>query len=168
LPLPSSYVERKQKKKNNNCTHSRLTHFLFLLENTQMYDGMQGAAGGVLRGAGKQGLGALVNLISFYVFGLPIAYLLTVVAHWGLRGTWIGLGVAEFSIMVGYLIITARMNWQDVACKAQKRAQNYSSILEEKSEDVEELSTITTSLIIEGDEEETKEGEAKDGEKESK
>jgi len=76
-----------------------------------IFDATQGAAGGVLRGAGKQMFGAIVNLLAFYVVGLPVAFTSILVLHWGLRGTWLGLGLAEFGIATGYSIVILKTDW---------------------------------------------------------
>lgn len=50
---------------------------------------------GVLRGCGRQVLGACINFVSFYIFGLPIGISLALAAKMGTVGMWIGLGVAS-------------------------------------------------------------------------
>ncbi|PSC75850.1 MATE efflux family [Micractinium conductrix] len=54
-------------------------------------DGMNATIGGVLRAAGRQALGAALNLGSYWGVGLPTAYLLAVKAGLELRGLWGGL-----------------------------------------------------------------------------
>lgn len=56
-------------------------------------DGLNATVGGVLRGAGRQELGALLNLASYWGLGLPAAYLLSNKAGWGLQGLWAGLSL---------------------------------------------------------------------------
>lgn len=46
----------------------------------------QGVAAGVLRGAGKQLIGALCNLVGLYVIGFPIGLSLMFAAHMGIVG----------------------------------------------------------------------------------
>ena len=46
-------------------------------------DGFQGVGSGVLRGAGKQLIGAIANVIAFYALGLPIAWILCFNAGFG-------------------------------------------------------------------------------------
>lgn len=47
----------------------------------------QGVTGGVLRGAGKQLIGALCNLVGFYFIGVPIGVSLMFAAGMGVVGT---------------------------------------------------------------------------------
>lgn len=46
----------------------------------------QGVTGGVVRGAGKQLIGALCNLVGFYIIGLPIGVALMFAANMGIVG----------------------------------------------------------------------------------
>jgi len=51
-------------------------------------DGLSGAMSGVLRGAGKPGLGAYINIAAYYVIGLPVGLFVTFAGpKWGLNGT---------------------------------------------------------------------------------
>lgn len=47
---------------------------------------VQGVTSGIFRGAGKQRIGAIFNLVGYYVFGLPIAVSLMFVAKLGIVG----------------------------------------------------------------------------------
>ena len=51
---------------------------------------------GILRGSGRQMLGAGINVLSYYVFGLPIGISLALAADMGALGMWIGLSIANF------------------------------------------------------------------------
>ena len=53
---------------------------------------MQGVASGVLRGAGKQLVGAVANVISFYVIGIPLAWLFCFTFSLGVNGLLLGVG----------------------------------------------------------------------------
>jgi MATE family multidrug resistance protein len=58
----------------------------------QLNDALGAVGAGVLRGAGRQSIGAMVNLCGYYVFGLPLGALFAFYFHWGLLGLWIGMG----------------------------------------------------------------------------
>eukprot|EP00602_Paraphysomonas_sp_CaronLab_P011140 CAMPEP_0185041372 /NCGR_PEP_ID=MMETSP1103-20130426/40589_1 /TAXON_ID=36769 /ORGANISM="Paraphysomonas bandaiensis, Strain Caron Lab Isolate" /LENGTH=144 /DNA_ID=CAMNT_0027581075 /DNA_START=796 /DNA_END=1227 /DNA_ORIENTATION=- len=47
---------------------------LFLLAYSASMDCMQGVSSGILRGAGKQNIGAFTNLVAFYIIGVPGAW----------------------------------------------------------------------------------------------
>jgi MATE family multidrug resistance protein len=41
----------------------------------QIFDHTQGVLGGILRGAGLQSFGAIVNVVGYYVVGAPVLYI---------------------------------------------------------------------------------------------
>lgn len=56
-----------------------------------LVDGLQGVSSGILRGAGKQHIGAITNVIAFYGIGLPCAWLLCFELDFGVHGLMIGI-----------------------------------------------------------------------------
>ena len=52
---------------------------------------------GVLRGCGRQVLGACVNIVSFYILALPVGISLALAAKMGTLGMWIGLAIASIT-----------------------------------------------------------------------
>lgn len=56
-----------------------------------LIDGLQGVCSGVLRGAGKQFVGAVANLIAFYAIGLPMAWFFCFTLHLGVNGLMLGI-----------------------------------------------------------------------------
>ena len=44
-----------------------------------------------MRGAGRQLLASILNLLTYWVLGLPLAILLGVVLHYGIEGLWVAL-----------------------------------------------------------------------------
>lgn len=63
-------------------------------------DGCNAVASGVLRGTGKQNVGAVTNVISYYCFGLPLAWLLCFNANWGVAGLMMGLSLGTLTQVV--------------------------------------------------------------------
>ena len=59
-------------------------------------DGIQGIASGILRGVGRQNIGAWVNIILYYSVGLPVAYALCFYTSFQVRGLMIGIAFAVF------------------------------------------------------------------------
>ena len=74
---------------------------LFHLTWYEVADGLAGSCGGVLRGQGRQHLGALFNLVAYYVLALPLGITLAFhpKVHLGLEGLWIG----EFGFQRAYV-----------------------------------------------------------------
>jgi MATE family multidrug resistance protein len=66
-------------------------HLFLLAALFQISDGLQIAAAGALRGLHDTTVPMLVNAVSYWVIGLPAAWLLGVVAGHGPTGMWAGL-----------------------------------------------------------------------------
>ena len=60
-----------------------------------LYHSLQVVLTGILRGCGHQHIGAIGNLVAFYLIGLPLGICLALVVHMGALGMWIGLLVAS-------------------------------------------------------------------------
>lgn len=60
-------------------------------------DGAQAVSSGVLRGAGKQDLGAAVNIGAYYLLALPIAWYLCFIRGYEVLGLMIGVCVGVFT-----------------------------------------------------------------------
>uniref|UniRef100_A0A8I3P394 Multidrug and toxin extrusion protein n=1 Tax=Canis lupus familiaris TaxID=9615 RepID=A0A8I3P394_CANLF len=87
-----------------------------------LFDALAGTCGGVLRGTGKQKIGAILNAIGYYVFGFPIGVSLMFAAKLGIIGLWSGLIVCVFFQALFYLVLIWKTNWERVAEQAQVRA----------------------------------------------
>ncbi|XP_041850806.1 multidrug and toxin extrusion protein 1 isoform X2 [Melanotaenia boesemani] len=87
-----------------------------------LLDAISAASGGIIRGTGKQRVGAICYLFGFYGIGFPIGVPLMFAAKLGIIGLWIGL-VTCVSLQCTFLIFyLARMNWKMVTVEAQIRA----------------------------------------------
>jgi MATE family multidrug resistance protein len=77
-----------------------------LLSYYAFMDCFQGIASGVLKGAGKQVIGALVNLVAFYALALPMAYVFCFVFRLGVNGLLMGFcfGTTFQTIFLWYLL----------------------------------------------------------------
>ncbi|KZP13415.1 MATE efflux family protein [Athelia psychrophila] len=89
----------------------------------QIFDGVSAVTNGVLRARGKQFVGALLNLIAYYIIGIPFGVWLAFSAatRLELRGLWIGLTVSlVFTATWGvYLCVTA--DWEKEVRKVMQR-----------------------------------------------
>lgn len=64
---------------------------LFVAAAFQFFDGLQITATGALRGAGNTHAGLIVQIVGYWVIGLPIGYFLGFRQHYGAVGLWLGL-----------------------------------------------------------------------------
>jgi MATE family multidrug resistance protein len=73
----------------------------------QVFDGLQVVAAGVLRGAGDTRGPMLINLLGYWVLGLPLSVYLGFVADLGPRGLWWGL-VLGLAVVATSLLLRVR------------------------------------------------------------
>ncbi|EST07236.1 Multi antimicrobial extrusion protein [Kalmanozyma brasiliensis GHG001] len=97
-------------------------HILPLLAFFQVADGICGICGGVLRGTGRQAAGAGINMISYYIIGIPIGLVLTFTRiNLGLAGLWWGLTIALLFGSAGMFWLISITDWEWEVKKVQLR-----------------------------------------------
>ncbi len=81
----------------------------------QVFDGLQVVAGGILRGLGETRVAMMVNILGYWLLGLPVSYLLGFRAGMGPVGLWWGL-VVGLAVVATVLLVRVR-----VALKRRRR-----------------------------------------------
>ena len=74
----------------------------------QVFDGLQVVAGGILRGLGETRVAMLVNVLGYWLLGLPVSWLLGFWAGWGPIGLWWGL-VLGLAVVATVLLVRVRI-----------------------------------------------------------
>lgn len=74
----------------------------------QVFDGLQVVAGGILRGLGETRVAMLVNVLGYWLLGLPVSYLLGFRAGMGPVGLWWGL-VLGLGVVASVLLVRVRI-----------------------------------------------------------
>jgi len=94
--------------------------FIALFQTT---DGVAATAQSILRSLGLHTTGALINLTSYYIIGLPFGLWLcfTPKVHLGLVGLWIGLSVALVYASAISTILVWRANWTRAVERVRER-----------------------------------------------
>ncbi|XP_057700500.1 multidrug and toxin extrusion protein 1-like [Corythoichthys intestinalis] len=100
----------------------RASDVLIVFVFMHLSDAIAGVSGGVIRGVGKQKVGALCNLVGHYFIGFPIGVALTFAAKMGILGLWTGLTLCVFMQASFFLIYLYRLDWKKAAEEAQIRA----------------------------------------------
>ncbi|XP_071723992.1 protein DETOXIFICATION 35-like [Rutidosis leptorrhynchoides] len=96
-----------------------------LLGVTMVLNSVQPVISGAAIGAGWQGLVAYINLGCYYIFGLPLGYLLGYTAHLNVFGLWGGMiaGMALQTLLL--LIILYRTNWTKEVEQSSERMKKW-------------------------------------------
>ncbi|XP_063813228.1 multidrug and toxin extrusion protein 2-like [Pseudophryne corroboree] len=87
-----------------------------------LFESIACVSGGVLRGIGRQKIGAVVFAIGYYLLGLPVAASLMFAAKVGIKGLWSGMIICGMFLSAFFIIYLLKVNWNDVSNEAQKRA----------------------------------------------
>ncbi|KAJ3231756.1 hypothetical protein HDU81_003533 [Chytriomyces hyalinus] len=82
-------------------------------------------AGGILRGAGRPEIGAYLNLLGYYVFGIPVGLWMCFSVGLKLFGLWIGLTVALFAVAIVELVMIWRLDWNKEAQNSHERSHQH-------------------------------------------
>ncbi|XP_057857428.1 protein DETOXIFICATION 41 [Cryptomeria japonica] len=94
-----------------------------LLAISVFLNGAQPILSGVAIGCGWQKFVAYVNLISYYIVGLPAGIMLGFVAKSGAKGIWWGMIIGVGLQTLILIIFTARTNWNKEVEDAAKRVK---------------------------------------------
>ncbi|CAL4979163.1 unnamed protein product [Urochloa decumbens] len=78
-------------------------------------DSAQGVLSGVSRGCGWQHIGAMTNLVAFYLVGMPLAILFAFKLKFYTKGLWAGLICGLTCQACSLLVITVRTKWSELA-----------------------------------------------------
>uniref|UniRef100_A0A3Q7FEJ4 Protein DETOXIFICATION n=1 Tax=Solanum lycopersicum TaxID=4081 RepID=A0A3Q7FEJ4_SOLLC len=96
---------------NSKDLQQAVADLAWLLGITMLLNSVQPVISGVTIGGGWQGLVAYINLGSYYVFGIPLGYLLGYVADYGVVGLWAGMiaGLALQTLLLSFVLY--RIDW---------------------------------------------------------
>ncbi|KAL0383353.1 UNVERIFIED_CONTAM: protein DETOXIFICATION 24 [Sesamum calycinum] len=96
-----------------------------LLAFSMLFNSIYPVFSGVAVGAGLQATVAIVNVVCFYLIGLPIGLVLAYVTHLQVKGLWIGMlcGVIFETLVLSFLMW--RTNWDEEVLKASARLKRW-------------------------------------------
>ncbi|XP_029957238.1 multidrug and toxin extrusion protein 1-like [Salarias fasciatus] len=85
-------------------------------------EAIAGVTGAIVRGAGKQKVGAVCSFVGFYIVGLPVGVSLMFPVELGIVGFWIGLLISVSSQAAVYIAYLCKFSWKKATLEALERA----------------------------------------------
>ncbi|KAI3444235.1 hypothetical protein Pfo_000900 [Paulownia fortunei] len=97
----------------------------FLLAFSVLFNSIYPVFSGVAVGAGLQATVAVINIVCFYLIGLPVGIVLGYAAHLQVKGLWIGMlcGVITETLALSFMMW--RTNWDEEVLKASARLRKW-------------------------------------------
>jgi len=74
----------------------------------QLFDGTQVVGLGILRGMGDVNIPTVITFLAYWVFGLPVGYLLGITLNLGVKGIWYGL---TLGLMISAILLFFRFHF---------------------------------------------------------
>ncbi|KAL3621212.1 hypothetical protein CASFOL_036124 [Castilleja foliolosa] len=115
----------------------------YFLAATIFLNSIQPVLHGVAVGAGWQVSVAVINVVCYYVFGLPFGAFLGYKLDLGVKGIWLGMLAGCLLQTVVLILYVLRANWSKEALHAEERIRSYSTTVLTQN-DSEENGMITT------------------------
>lgn len=91
-------------------------------------DGINTVMASVLRGAGRQGIGASLNVIAYWIIGVPLAAALGFTYKLGVYGFWVGLLAASALQAIVQTVVISRFDWENEVKRAHKLVSSHSDM----------------------------------------
>eukprot|EP00123_Amoebidium_parasiticum_P011426 comp20707_c0_seq1/m.27002 comp20707_c0_seq1/g.27002 ORF comp20707_c0_seq1/g.27002 comp20707_c0_seq1/m.27002 type:complete len:522 (-) comp20707_c0_seq1:512-2077(-) len=86
-----------------------------------IFDGTQATASGILRGCGRQSVGAILNAVCYYGIGLPLGYYFGFKLDHKTRGLWEGMFIALIIVCSVMVYMTLNTDWEKQVRLAHER-----------------------------------------------
>lgn len=92
-----------------------------LLSMFEIFDCLGAIVSGILRGQGRQAVGAIVNIPSYYLVGIPVGLALTFTRDYGLFGIWLGMMLALFLVAAIEITLVLLTDWPKLVAETTAR-----------------------------------------------
>ncbi|XP_047330280.1 protein DETOXIFICATION 21-like [Impatiens glandulifera] len=96
-----------------------------LLACSILLNSVQPVLSGVAVGSGRQSIVAYVNIVCYYLVGIPVGVLLGYVYDMQVKGVWLGMLFGTLVQTIVLLIITSRTDWNKQVLIAQRRVNKW-------------------------------------------
>lgn len=110
---------------NSKDMQQAVTELAYLLGLTMILNSIQPVISGVAVGGGWQALVAYINLGSYYIFGLPLGYLLGYTAKLGVQGLWGGMIIGTALQTVLLMVVLYKTNWNKEVEQTSERMRKW-------------------------------------------
>ncbi|TRY57320.1 hypothetical protein DNTS_008902, partial [Danionella cerebrum] len=100
----------------------RLSDVMVLYSLYHIPDAISGVTCGIVRGTGKQPLGALCNIVAYYLIGLPVGASLMFGLEMGIVGLWTGILACALTQTILLNILVYKIDWNKATQEALIRA----------------------------------------------
>ncbi|XP_067279194.1 multidrug and toxin extrusion protein 1-like [Pseudorasbora parva] len=100
----------------------RVSQVMIMYGFVYIFDATSAITGGIVKGVGKQLLGALCNIVGYSFVGLPIGVSLMFTFNMGIIGLWIGFFGCVFLQSLFFIILIYKLDWEKATQEALIRA----------------------------------------------
>lgn len=97
----------------------------YLLGLTMVLNSVQPVISGVAVGAGWQALVAYINFGCYYIFGLPLGFVMGYIAKWGVMGVWLGMISGAILQTLLLLLVLYNTNWMKEVEQTTERMRKW-------------------------------------------
>lgn len=98
-----------------------ITNALAFVCLAEVTDGFQGVASGVVRGCGRQKLGAIINVVGYWLLMVPLGVAFAFEAGMGVPGLALGIALGLLAVSLSYGVVILRTDWENQARLAADR-----------------------------------------------
>lgn len=85
-------------------------------------EAFSGVMGGIVRGSGKQKVGAVSTMLCYYFLGFPLGLVIMFPLQLGIVGLWIGFLASAVGLSTILIIYFCRLDWENAKEEALERA----------------------------------------------
>ncbi|XP_057216530.1 multidrug and toxin extrusion protein 1-like [Triplophysa rosa] len=100
----------------------RVSNVMIIYSFVHLFDAVAAVTGGIVKGAGKQAIGALYNIVGYYFVGFPMGVSLMFAVNMGIMGLWVGFLVCAFLQSLFFIVLICKLDWKKATQEALVRA----------------------------------------------
>ncbi|KAI7748424.1 hypothetical protein M8C21_007582 [Ambrosia artemisiifolia] len=110
---------------NDDRVADTISDLSLLLSFSILLNSIYPVLSGVAVGAGMQGTAAIVNLVCFYLIGIPIGALLGYLTNLQVKGIWMGMIGGFVTETIALIYMVWAINWDEQVKKASERLNRF-------------------------------------------